>query len=205
VTGETFFQLGKQWTTIKIGMVQMKIYTIGHSSNMKEEFLDMLKIAEIQYVSDVRAFPYSRKYPHFNGDQMKEWLGKEKIEYIHFPMLGGRRGTSGVVGSDLNSGWNNRSFHNYADYTLTEEFKEGIEVLKAQAKEKTTVYMCSERHPARCHRLIISNWLAANDWDVQHIITNSRDDHDVIGHELGKWGAVPIIEADGTVVYPKDI
>jgi uncharacterized protein (DUF488 family) len=65
--------------------------------------------------------------------------------------------------------------------------------------------MCSERHPARCHRLIISNWLAANDWDVQHIITNSRDDHDVIGHELGKWGAVPIIEADGTVVYPKDI
>lgn len=182
----------------------MRIYTVGHSTNTEEQFINMLRKADIQYVADVRAFPYSRKYPQFNGEEMKAWLRKEKMDYAHFPMLGGRRGTSGVVGSDLNSGWNNRSFHNYADYTLTDEFREGMEMLKARAREKNVVYMCSERHPARCHRLIISNWLAANDWEVQHIINNSKNEPELVRHELGRWGAAPIIETDGTVVYPRD-
>ncbi len=181
----------------------MKIYTIGHSGHGQDHFLKMLHTADIDFVADIRTFPASRKYPQFKKGNLERWLREAGIEYRHFPLLGGRRKQSGQIGEGLNAGWDNRSFHNYADYTLTEEFKKGVEELKAQAEDANLVYMCSERHPARCHRLIVSNWLQANGWDVFHIIGGSKGDPDLIEHELGKWGAMPIIEEDGTVVYPE--
>ncbi|MFD2924023.1 DUF488 family protein [Halobacillus naozhouensis] len=181
----------------------MKIYTIGHSDYSQEHFLEMLKKADIDFVADIRAFPASRKYPQYKKENMEQWLRETGIEYRHFPLLGGRRSQSSQTGEGLNDGWNNRSFHNYADYTLTEEFKSGLKKLKAQAKDSNLVYMCSEHHPARCHRLLVSNWLQANGWEVSHIIDGSKRGPELVSHELGKWGAMPIIEEDGTVVYPE--
>ncbi|MFC3419359.1 DUF488 family protein [Salinicoccus hispanicus] len=181
----------------------MKIFTAGHSTNTKAQFLKVLEAADIDFVADVRAFPYSRKHPQFNGEEMKKWLQEAGVGYDHFPLLGGRRSTASNVGSNLNNGWDNVSFHNYADYTLTEDFHTGIEMLAHKAASYNVVCVCSERHPARCHRLIISNWLAAHDWTVQHIINNSKNEPELVDHILGRWGAMPIIEEDGTVVYPE--
>ena len=180
----------------------MKIYTIGHSDNSKEHFLEMLGAGDIKFVADIRAFPASRKHPQYKKENMIEWLGDEGIEYGHFPSLGGRR-QSKQIADGLNAGWNSRSFHNYADYTLTEEFQNGLEELKTKAEKTNLVYMCSEHHPARCHRMLVSNWLQANGWSVFHIIDDSKGNPELVSHELGKWGAMPIIEEDGTVVYPK--
>lgn len=179
----------------------MNIYTIGHSTHSKEEFIAMLHKAEIEVLADVRAFPASRKFPQFNQEAMHKWLAEAGIRYEHFPLLAGRRNKSELIQDELNKGWNNQSFHNYADYTLTDEFKEGINNLKRIAKDKKTAYCCSERHPSRCHRLLISNWLQVNDWNVYHII-DENDDVSIELHKLGKWGAMPIIENDSTVVYP---
>ncbi|AKG73251.1 DUF488 family protein [Salinicoccus halodurans] len=181
----------------------MRIFTIGHSVHSKERLLEMLKYAEIQFVADVRAFPASRKHPQFKKENMEEWLDEAGIAYRHFPLLGGRRNQSRLVGDELNAGWRNRSFHNYADYTLTDEFKEGLDELKREAEERNVAYLCSERHPARCHRMIISNKLKADGWDVEHIIEDSEDETELMEHELGRWGAMPIIEETGAVVYPK--
>ena len=181
----------------------MEVYSIGHSTHTKEQFLKMLKAADIEYIADIRAFPASRRYPQFKKESMSEWLEEAGYGYSHFPVLGGRRRLSGVIGEDLNAGWNNRSFHNYADYSLTDEFKEGLSELKNAASDKKLAYMCSERHPARCHRLLISNVLKADGWDVRHIVSDSDGEASIISHELGKWGAVPIIEEGGTVVYPE--
>lgn len=181
----------------------MQIYTIGHSSHSKEAFLKMLTNASIKALIDVRAFPGSRKYPQFSKDQMMNWLKDANIEYHHLSKLGGRRKRFSTVGIKLNDGWNNQSFHNYADYTLSDTFREGIDELSRIASKQRTAYFCSESHPASCHRLIISNWLAANDWKVKHIIEQNNNTFEVIDHELGKWGAMPIIEKNGTVVYPK--
>ena len=140
----------------------MKIFTIGHSDNSKENFLKMLRFADIKYVADIRAFPASRKHPQFKKENMEKWLEEAEIDYCHFPLLGGSRNQSGDIGETLNEGWHNRSFHNYADYTLTNDFQEGLKELEVHAKETNLVYMCSERHPARYHRLLVSNWLQAN-------------------------------------------
>lgn len=180
----------------------MDIYTIGHSTHTKEEFLDMLHDADIELLADVRAFPASRKFPQFNQAALKEWLLEANIQYEHFPFLAGRRNKSQLFQEELNDGWNNQSFHNYADYTLTDDFQQGIKSLEKIAKEKKTAYCCSERHPSRCHRLLISNWLTANDWKVYHIINEGKE-NTIQLHELGKWGAMPILEDDGAVVYPE--
>lgn len=181
----------------------MNIFTIGHSAHSQENFIEMLRFADIEFVADVRAFPASRKYPQYKKEAMKEWLSEGNISYRHFPQLGGRRGISSLVGASLNEGWNNPSFHNYADYTLSEDFSAGIDELAGKAASVNLAYMCSERHPARCHRLLISNWLTVHGWNVYHIIDNSQGEAELVKHQLGRWGAMPIIEEDGTVVYPK--
>lgn len=179
----------------------MNIYTIGHSTHDKSMFMQMLRTAEINVLADVRAFPASRKFPQFIQENLKVWLPKEGVEYKHFPLLGGRRHKSEYVQEELNNAWNNPSFHNYADYTLTKKFQQGIDELEKVAKHNQIAICCSERHPARCHRLLISNWLEANGWKVYHLIEQGRKVY-IERHELGKWGAMPIIEKDGTVVYP---
>lgn len=78
----------------------------------------------------------------------------------------------------------------------------GIKYLKRIASKKKTPICCSERHTSRCHRLLISNWLKAQDWNVYHIINQGKKVVTTL-HELGVWGAMPILEADGTVVYPR--
>lgn len=190
-------------TNYKHEVVCMKIYTIGHSTHTKNEFLNMLQFAKIEILVDVRAFPGSRKFPQFNKETMKEWLEEADIKYYHLVDLGGRRKKSTEVDSKLNGAWNNQSFHNYADYSLTDQFKKGLNELTHIAKNHRTAYCCSERHPSRCHRLIISNWLAAKGWSVEHIIDGNQRKIECVKHELGQWGAMPIIEEDGAVIYPK--
>lgn len=180
----------------------MIIYTIGHSTHSIDTFIHMLQVAQIECLVDVRAFPASRKFPQFNQGNLKAVLTNQAIMYEHFPLLAGRRNKSQFIQEELNEGWQNQSFHNYADYTLTETFQLGMKQLKKRALQQTTVYCCSERHPSRCHRLLISNTLAANGWVVNHIIMQNNHVK-IIDHTLGQWGAMPIIEDDGTVVYPK--
>lgn len=181
----------------------MDIFTIGHSTLTKEAFIQLLNDAKIDLLIDVRAFPGSRKYPHFHKDRMKEWLPEANINYQHIKELGGRRNKSKVIDEEVNAGWINRSFHNYADYTLESEFQDGLKQLKEAATEQKVAYCCSERHPARCHRMLISNWLALHDWHVRHILVGAKGQTVIETHELGKWGAPPVLREDGAIVYPK--
>lgn len=180
----------------------MRVYTIGHSTHSEDVFLKMLQTSGIEWIADVRAFPMSRKHPQFSKETFSQWLGNSGIGYIHLPRLGGRRSTSTEVGPSLNSGWRNSSFHNYADYALTDEFSQGIQELTELAQGNKLAYLCSERHPSRCHRLLISNWFSLHEWEVVHLIDNSSGGVEEVPHEPGKWGAMPILEDNGQIVYP---
>jgi uncharacterized protein (DUF488 family) len=67
----------------------VKIYTLGHSNRSFEEFFEILRFFGINLVVDVRRFPSSRRFPHFNKKYLEEKLLEAKIEYIHFQELGG--------------------------------------------------------------------------------------------------------------------
>ena len=104
-------------------------FTIGHSTRPIDEFVALLTTAEVRLVVDVRTVPRSRTNPQFNRDTLPSSLASHGVAYEHFAALGGLRGKQPGVSSDANAFWENASFHNYADYALSEEFRSGLEKL----------------------------------------------------------------------------
>lgn len=177
----------------------MDIYTIGHSTHSKEEFISILEEYDIEVLVDVRSYPGSKYVPQFNKENMEIWIPENEIEYIHMKDLGGRRKGNKDLDQSLIDGWENTAFRNYAGYTLTPEYEEGIKKLIAISEKKRTCYMCSESVPWRCHRLLISNTLFLKGINVFHIMSETKN----ITHELGMYGAVPVIEGE-KLIYPKE-
>src|SRR5689334_25421964 len=64
-----------------------KLYTIGHSTRTLDDFIKLLKREGVAHLVDVRAFPTSARYPHFNQKNLAESLAREGIHYTHFPAL----------------------------------------------------------------------------------------------------------------------
>lgn len=175
----------------------MNIFTIGHSTHSKLEFLAILKTYDIERLVDVRSYPGSRYMPHFNQENMKQWLPESNIEYFHMPDLGGRRRKNKEIDESIVAGWRHVSFRNYAAYALSNKYDLALDKLIQLAKEKRVCYMCAESVPWRCHRSIISNNLVLKGWTVHHIIDGSNE----ILHIFGKYGAKPVVEGN-QLIYP---
>ena len=132
------------------------IWTIGHSTRSFDEFAEMLHSFNIELVADVRNYPGSRKFPHFNKEALELSLPANNIRYEHFKKLGGRRKADP---DSKNTGWRHAAFRGYADYMETDAFKEDIKKLMEQAIQLRTAYMCSEAVWWSCHRSLISDYL----------------------------------------------
>jgi len=143
------------------------IWTIGHSTRSAAEFLALLTGNDVEALADVRRFPGSRKYPHFNVEPLVRTLGEAGIRYVPFPELGGRRKP---LPDSRNTAWRNDAFRGYADYMQTREFAVGIERLSALASAKRTAIMCSEAVWWRCHRGLLADWFKAHGVRVLHIL-----------------------------------
>lgn len=154
------------------------IYTIGHSNKSFEEFSKLLHHYQIEAVADVRRFPGSKKFPHFNKEILRQNLKDSNIQYLEFPDLGGRRKPAK---DSVNQGWKNEAFKGYADYMETNEFITGIHRL-IQASEKMKIaIMCSEVLWWRCHRRLISDFLTVCGFKVVHILSEHKfEEHHLI-------------------------
>jgi uncharacterized protein (DUF488 family) len=67
------------------------LYTIGHSTRTLDDLLSALKAHDIQTLVDIRAFPVSRRLPHFNRESLEHSLEQNKIRYVWMKGLGGYR------------------------------------------------------------------------------------------------------------------
>jgi len=149
------------------------VWTIGHSTRPFEEFLRALAAHGIERLVDVRSFPGSRRYPHFNREELARTLPAAGIEYVRMgDSLGGRRRKTREGGP--HSALRNASFKNYADHMDSAAFRAGVERLLALAAEKRTAYMCSEALWWRCHRGMISDFLLSRGHEVLHIMGETR-------------------------------
>jgi uncharacterized protein (DUF488 family) len=147
--------------------VNRTIWTIGHSTHMLEEFIEMIKSFQIECVADIRSYPGSRRYPHFNKEALENSLPENGIKYIHFKELGGRRK---VKPDSINEGWHLAAFRGYADYMQTDSFKKAIRELERLASEERVAFMCAESLWWRCHRSLVSDFLKLRGWSVMHIM-----------------------------------
>ena len=143
------------------------LYTIGHSTRTIEDLIRTLRAHEIKTVVDIRAFPASRRLPHFNREALEQSMPAADIRYVWMKGLGGYRKKSRE--DSPNTGLRNSSFRNYADYMLTPEFEQSITDLLRLADTSHTAYMCAERVWFQCHRMLVSDWLVAHGHTVLHI------------------------------------
>ncbi len=98
-------------------------FTIGHSTRPIDAFVALLTSSEVKLVVDVRTVPRSRTNPQFNRDALAASLAARGVAYEHLAALGGLRAKQPGVSTETNAFWENASFHNYADYALSEEFR----------------------------------------------------------------------------------
>ena len=130
----------------------LPICTIGHSTRTIEEFVELLRVGEVATLVDVRSIPRSRTNPQYNLDRLPEELAAYQLRHRYIAELGGLRKKTPEVEPETNGLWRNKSFHNYADYALTEPFRAGLDELLALAERERCAIMCSEAVWWRCHR-----------------------------------------------------
>ena len=175
--------------------MKLPFFTIGHSTRSLEELIELLAGARIELLADIRTIPRSITNPQFNKDTLPDALRTAQISYEHIAALGGRRGRTRSAPQGVNGLWRNASFHNYADYALSEPFHAGFEHLLDDGRKQRCVIMCSEAVWWRCHRRIVSDYLLAGGETVFHIMGQGRI-------EPARLTPGAVVQADQTVVYP---
>lgn len=165
-----------------------EIYTIGHSNRKLEDFLRLLTSYNIDIVVDVRRWPKSSKYPHFNKENLTQELQKAGIQYLWFEVLGGYR----KFGKDVNdikiaNCFKSEGFRAYATYMVTSESVKGaLNQISSIAKETRIAIMCAEALPWNCHRKIISDWFVSKGFRVLHIINEGK----TVEHKLSSCAVI---------------
>ena len=170
-------------------------HTIGHSTRTIEAFVELLRAAEVSLVVDIRSVPRSRTNPQYNKETLPERLAAFQVGYELIAELGGLRGMTKAVEPDQNGLWKNRSFHNYADYALTESFGVGLARLIALGRQQRCAMMCSEAVWWRCHRRIVADHLIARGERVFHLMGKDR----VVRARMTEGARV---QEGGVLIYP---
>jgi uncharacterized protein (DUF488 family) len=172
-------------------------YTIGHGTRPIGDFIDLIRSVEVTLVADVRTVPRSRTNPQFNRDALPGSLTARGIAYEHIASLGGLRRRNRDVPVDVNAYWQNESFHNYADYAMSEGFRTGLAHLRDLGRDRSCAIMCAETLWWRCHRRIIADYLLAAAEAVFHVLGP--------GHvETASMNEAARRQALGWLIYPAE-
>ena len=145
------------------------VFTIGHSTRTIADFVTLLRAGEVRLVVDIRRIPHSRANPQYDSDVLPAELARDQIGYIRIAELGGLRKKDHTP-PDINGFWTNQSFHNYADYALSEEFWRGFDHLLRVSAQQRTAIMCAEAVWWRCHRRIVADYLINAGRAVYHLM-----------------------------------
>lgn len=175
--------------------MKIPFFTVGHSTRTLAELVELLRSAEVSLLADIRTVPRSRTNPQFNRETLPTALAASDISYEHMAALGGLRAKSRTVAPEVNAFWTNESFHNYADYALSQDFHVALGRLLEEGSKRRCALMCSEAVWWRCHRRIVSDYLLVREQAVFHIMGHGR-------REPAQLTPGAVIRPDQTVVYP---
>lgn len=143
----------------------MRVFTIGHGTRPADELVDCLRGAGVRTLVDIRRFPGSRRNPQFNKEALTATLARAGIAYRHAVELGGRR--SGEPGEERFTCIRTAAFRSYAARMGAQEWQAALAQTLA---ELAPCLMCAETVPWRCHRLLVSDLLAARGNEVVHLL-----------------------------------
>lgn len=159
------------------------IYTVGHSNQSAEEFLQLIKPLGIDCIIDVRSMPYSKYTPQFNEDVLKNFLKQNGVLYAPFGMHFGARRTDCLKEIEKRKKGVDQTLLqvNFELGTKTKDFLEGVERLKvALSQGRSIALMCSEADPLGCHRFsFISRFFYDEGYNVMHIVRSNTSNESI--------------------------
>jgi len=124
-----------------------EIFTIGHSNNSLDHFIELLLEHRLSTIADIRSSPYSKYSPHFNKDMLDVALRNAKIDYI---FLGKELGAQRSEDDCYIDGQ-----AKYDRIAHLPAFRRGLEIVLQQVERYRIALMCSESDPITCHRTIL--------------------------------------------------
>lgn len=161
--------------------MQITVYTIGHSNLELERFIQILKNFNISLIFDVRSQPFSKRYPHFNKNELSSALKEAGISYQY-------------KGNELGGRPKNLSYYingivDYERLNSDKEYLKAIKELISFASKIKVAIMCSEKDPIKCHRaLLIGRSLKERGVNVIHILSDKETETqvDIEKHLIGE-------------------
>lgn len=145
--------------------IKFPIYTIGHGNRTINDFFNLLKKYEIDFLVDVRSNPFSKFNIGFNRSNLEHVCKEYSIVYV---FMG-----DGLGGRPLNRSCYDSDGHVlYEKVMKTDNFIFSIgRLITAYKKNLKLACMCSELKPCDCHRSeLIGRYLVnTQKIDVQHI------------------------------------
>ncbi|ACL60906.1 DUF488 family protein [Methylobacterium nodulans] len=138
------------------------LFTIGYEGADSERFVGALRGAGVAVLADVRAVALSRKRG-FSKSALRDRLAESGIGYEHLRALGTPKAGREAARAD-DAALMRRI---YCEEVLgTEAGEAALAGLADLAAAAPTCLLCFERDPARCHRRILSERLAAQGFSV---------------------------------------
>jgi uncharacterized protein (DUF488 family) len=143
------------------------IYTVGHSNHAGLRFIDLLRDAGIECVTDVRSTPFSRRNPQFSQKALAASLKDAGIEYWFLgDALGARPKDPGCCEGGKVS---------YTRIAATPAFRQAISALIEASQTKRIAVMCAEKEPLECHRtILVGRALVQRGTELRHILADGR-------------------------------
>lgn len=164
------------------------LYTIGHSNQSINEFIQLLEAYNINCIIDVRSTPYSKYTPQFNESFIKMQLNKRRILYASFGRyFGARRFDCLKIEEFIKKGRKETKQQvNFEIGITTSDFTIGVNRLQnAISQGRIVALMCSELDPLSCHRFsFISRFFYDMGWDIEHIARNESGQGVVYSHQF---------------------
>lgn len=171
------------------------IFSVGHGDRSLADLIAILVDVKVRSLVDVRAFPASRRHPHFSREPLAAALRERNIAYRWMGReLGGFRKPHS---ESRHRALRSDAFRGFADHMETSLFAEALTEMAALAeREGPLALMCAERHPLSCHRRLIADALLAQNLPVVHLIEYGRSESHVLSHELRLDGMRLIYDID---------
>ena len=132
------------WNLQRVG--EFDFYTVGYENKTLQQLIALLLSKNVSTLVDVRKNPVSMYKMEFNKENLKLELEKNKIHYVHLPLLG----VPTEIRERLGETQDYTSFFNWYDANVLES--EAFLNFNPRTFKLPIALMCVEFDPTRCHR-----------------------------------------------------
>ncbi|KGM98452.1 hypothetical protein Z968_00435 [Clostridium novyi A str. 4552] len=146
----------------------MKCYTIGYSDRKLEEFLELLRLYNIDCIMDIRNNPYSSNNSRvYDKEILEKQIKQCGINYMYM----GNQLSVQKIHDELKKKGKSINFYNALEDNI---FNKGINKIVTGIKRGHKIaLMCEEKNPFNCSRgIVIGYALKKIGVNLQHIISD---------------------------------